>query len=222
MEFVIFICFSDLFCKFLEEEKWIYVENEVLIVIKLCKLLMMLKNKVISCEKLVYVKWEFGFFNDFMMNLVLKYSKYFRVVGEFEGKSFLELVLWEVYFTKFVIMTKAEEEERLIGIRVRFSFNWKLFFGFFIKKEMREWVRDWMEMFYVNFYDDAFRLDFVLREMEKRMIGVFYEFLFLSLFKRIFVLLLGKFIEDYRFSNVFSSLFIRYSGIFYMFLKGGI
>uniref|UniRef100_A0A7C9EP62 PORR domain-containing protein n=1 Tax=Opuntia streptacantha TaxID=393608 RepID=A0A7C9EP62_OPUST len=44
----------------------------------------------------------------------------------------------------------------------------------------------------------------------------------LSLFKRIPVPILGKFTEDYRFSNAFSSAFTRHSGIFYMSLKGGI
>ena len=34
--------------------------------------------------------------------------------------------------------------------------------------------------------------------------------------------ILGKFCDEYRFSNAFSSVFTRHSGIFYMSLKGGI
>ncbi|KAH7837376.1 hypothetical protein Vadar_013138 [Vaccinium darrowii] len=209
--------------QFLEEEKRIKIENEQLIVAKLCKLLMMAKDKVVSADKLVHVKREFGFSNDFMVSLVPKYPEYFRLVGcPGEGKSFLELVSWKPEFAKSAIEERAEEESNLTGIRVRPSFNVKLPPGFFLRKEMREWIRDWMELPYVSPYGDASNLDQASREMEKRTVGVFHELLSLSLFKRIPVPILGKFSEEYRFSNAFASVFTRHSGIFYVSLKGGI
>ncbi|GLT42590.1 hypothetical protein SLA2020_165810 [Shorea laevis] len=208
---------------FLEEEQRIYAENEPLIVSKLCKLLMMSKNKVLSVDKLVHVRREFGFPNDFLVNLVPKYSNYFRLTGfPREGKSFLELVEWNPEFAKSVIEQTAEEEYRLTGIRVRPNFHYNLPRGFFLRKEMREWVRDWLEMDYISPYEDVSHLRQASREMEKRTVGVFHELLSLSLLKRVPVPILGKFTEDYRFSNAFSSVFTRHSGIFYMSLKGGI
>ena len=53
-------------------------------------------------------------------------------------------------------------------------------------------------------------------------VGVFHELLSLSLHKRIPVPILGKFCDEYRFSNAFSTTFTRHSGIFYLSLKGGI
>lgn len=218
-----FLRVSNRLQKFLEEEKRIYAENEPLIVAKLCKLLMMAKDKIISADKLVHVKREFGFPNDFMVNLIPKYSEYFRLTGSpGEGNSFLELVSWNPEFAKSVIESRAEEESRLTGIRARPNFTVKLPTGFFLRKEMREWVRDWMELDYVSPYADVSQLDQASREMEKRAVGVFHELLSLSLFKRIPVPILGKFSEDYRFSNSFSTVFTRHSGIFYMSLKGGI
>lgn len=209
--------------QFLEEEKIIHLENEALTVSKLCKLLMMSKDRVVSADKLVEVKREFGFPNDFLVNLVPKYPQYFRLVGTpGEGKSHLELVSWNSEYAKSVIEQRAEEESRLTGIKIRPSFNWKLPPGFFIKKEMREWIRDWLEIQYISPYDDASRLEPSSREMEKRNVGVFHELLSLSIYKRIPVPILGKFCEDYRFSNAFASVFTRHSGIFYMSLKGGI
>ncbi|KAH7855048.1 hypothetical protein Vadar_020643 [Vaccinium darrowii] len=209
--------------RFLEEEKRINRENEGLVVAKLCKLLMMAKDKVVSADKLVHVKREFGFPNDFMVSLVPKYPEYFRLVGcPGEGKSFLELVTWKPELAKSAIEESAEKESNLTGIRVRPSFNVKLPPGFFLKKEMREWIRDWMELPYVSPYEDASNLDQASPEMEKRTVGVFHELLSLSLFKRIPVPILGKFTEDYRFSNAFASVFTRHSGIFYVSLKGGI
>ena len=209
--------------EFLEEERRIYGEQEPWIVSKLCKLLMMSKDKVLSVDKLVHVKREFGFPNDFLVNLVPKYPQYFRLTGcPGEGKSFLELVSWNNEFAKSVIERRAEEESRLTGIRVRPNFNVKLPVGFFLRKEMREWIRDWMELDYVSPYEDVSHLDQASREMEKRTVGVFHELLSLSLHKRVPVPILGKFSDEYRFSNAFSSAFTRHSGIFYLSLKGGI
>ncbi|KAK6164712.1 hypothetical protein DH2020_001576 [Rehmannia glutinosa] len=222
-DLVTFLRPSDRLNRFLEEEKMIYEENEPLIVAKLCKLLLIAKDRVISADKLVEVKREFGFPNDFMVTLVSKYPEYFRLYGEpGEGKSFLELISWNKEFAKSVIEKRAEDESRLTGIRVRPGFVWKLPPGFFIKKEMREWVRDWMELPYISPYEDVSNLDSSSPEMEKRMVGVFHELLSLSIYKRVPVPILGKFCEEYRFSNAFTSVFTRHSGIFYMSLKGDI
>ncbi|KAK4281141.1 hypothetical protein QN277_012666 [Acacia crassicarpa] len=218
-----FLRVSDRLRNFLEEEQRIYRENEPLIVTKLCKLLMMSKNKVISADKLLHVKREFGFPNDFLVNLIPKYLQYFRLIGcPGEGKSFLELVSWDPEFAKSVIEQRAEGETKLTGIRVLPNFIVKLPPGFFLKQEMREWTRDWIELGYISPYEDVSHLDQASREMEKRTIGVFHELLSLSLYKRIPVPILGKFCDEYRFSNAFSSAFTRHSGIFYMSLKGGI
>ncbi|GMN48757.1 hypothetical protein TIFTF001_017915 [Ficus carica] len=218
-----FLRVSDRLRRFLGEEKKIFKENEVLIVSKLCKLLMMSKDKLLSAEKLAHVKREFGFPNDFLDNLVPRYSEYFRLIrGSGEGNLFLELVSWNPEFAKSVIEKRAEEESELTGIRVRPNFHYELPQGFFLKKEMREWVRDWLELDYISPYEDVSHLDQASPEMEKRSVGVFHELLSLSILKRVPVPILGKFSEEYRFSNAFSSVFTRHSGIFYLSLKGGI
>lgn len=220
---VLFLRPSDGLRDFLEEERKIYDNNEELLVAKLCKLLMMSKDKVLSVDKLVHVKREFGFPNDFLVKLVPRYPNYFKLVGcPGEGQSFLELESWNPEFAKSVIQLRAEEEAKLTGIPVRPNFNVKLPPGFFLRKEMREWVRDWLELDYISPYEDVSSLDQSSQEMEKRTVGVFHELLSLSIFKRIPVPILGKFSDEYRFSNAFSSAFTRHSGIFYLSLKGGI
>lgn len=221
-DLVSFLRPSDRLNRFLEEEKLIYRENEPLIVEKLCKLLMMSKSRFICADKLVEVKREFGFPNDFLVTLVPSYPQYFRLVTPGEGRSYLALVSRNEEFAKSVIERRAEEESRLMGISVRPAFEWKLPPGFFFKKEMREWVRDWMELPYISPYEDASHLDPASPEMEKRMVGVFHELLSLSIYKRVPVPILGKFGEDFMYSNAFTSVFTRHSGIFYMSLKGGI
>ncbi|KAM0071658.1 putative plant organelle RNA recognition domain-containing protein [Helianthus debilis subsp. tardiflorus] len=154
----------------LDRNERVYVENEPLIVPKLCKLLMMSKDNVVSADMLVHVKREFGFQNDVLVNLVPKYPEYFLLVrGPGEGNSFLQ----------------ADKESELTGIKIRPSFNRKLPSGFLIRKEMREWIRDWKERLYISLYDDASNLNQASLEMEKRTVGVFHELLSLSLYKRI-------------------------------------
>ncbi|GFP93605.1 protein root primordium defective 1 [Phtheirospermum japonicum] len=222
-DLVTFIRPSDRLNRFLEEEQAIYEKNEPLIVEKLCKLLMMAKNNIVSADKLIEAKREFGFPNDFLVKLIPKYPEYFKLHGSpGEGQSYLELVNRESEFSKSVIEKRADDESKLTGIRIRPAFVWKLPPGFFIKKEMREWVRDWNELPYVSPYDDISGLTPNSPEMEKRMVGVFHELLSLSIHKRIPVPILGKFCDEYIFSNAFSSVFTRHSGIFYMSLKGGI
>ncbi|KAF9599528.1 hypothetical protein IFM89_038748 [Coptis chinensis] len=184
---------------------------------------MMSKDRVISADKLVHMKREFGFPDDFLCNLVPNYSDYFRLVGcPGEEKSFLELVKWDEEFAKSVIERRAEEETRLTGIGIRPSFNWKLPRGFFIRKEMREWIRDWMELPYISPYSDVSHLEQSSSEMEKRTVGVLHELLSMSLLKRMPVPIIGKLKDEYRFSNAFASVFTRHSGLFYLSLKGGI
>ncbi|VVB06691.1 unnamed protein product [Arabis nemorensis] len=208
---------------FLDEEQRIYAENEPLIVSKLCKLLMMAKDKVINADKLVHAKREFGFPNDFLVKLVRKYPNYFRLNGlPEEGQSFLELVDWNPEFAKSTIELRAEEETRKTGVRIRPNFDVKLPSGFFLRNEMREWTRDWLEQDYISPYEDVSHLDQASKEMEKRTVGVLHELLSLSLLKRVPVPILGKFCDEFRFSNAFSSVFTRHSGIFYLSLKGGI
>ncbi|KAH6772743.1 Ubiquitin carboxyl-terminal hydrolase family protein [Perilla frutescens var. frutescens] len=222
-DLVPFVRPSDRLNRFLEEEKLIYRQNEALLVAKLCKLLLMAKNRVICADKLVEARREFGFPNDFLVTFVSKHPEYFRLLGTpGEGRSYLELVSWNEEFSKSVIERRAEEESRLTGINFRPAFEWKLPPGFFLSRAMREWVKDWMELPYISPYEDASHLDPASPAMEKRMVGVFHELLSLSVYKRVPVPILGKFCEDYCYSNAFTSVFTRHSGIFYMSLKGGI
>ncbi|GAA0143292.1 hypothetical protein LIER_35712 [Lithospermum erythrorhizon] len=218
-----FIRPSERVSRYLEMRDLVYRKNEGLIVSKLCKLLMMSRDNVVSSDKLLEVKREFGFPDDFLVNLVPRYPGCFRLVGcPGEGQSYLELVEWNDECAKSVIELRAEEESRKMGVRVRPAFNWKLPPGFFYRKEMREWVRDWMELPYISPYEDASKLDPASGEAEKRMVGVFHELLSLSLYKRITIDVLGKFCEDYSYSNAFSNAFTRHSGLFYVSLKGGV
>uniref|UniRef100_A0A804M8F3 PORR domain-containing protein n=1 Tax=Zea mays TaxID=4577 RepID=A0A804M8F3_MAIZE len=77
--------------------------------------------------------------------------------------------------TRALPVTKIAAAKRYFGIRPRPNFTVKLPKGFYLKKEMREWVRDWLELPYISPYADASGLHPASPEAEKRSIGVLHE-----------------------------------------------
>ncbi|KAK3164175.1 hypothetical protein QOZ80_1AG0013750 [Eleusine coracana subsp. coracana] len=193
---------------------------------RLAKLLMISSTRALHVTKIAAAKRDFGFPDDFLVSLVPKYPHLFRLVGDpgsdASGNAFLELVSWDEKLAKSVIEMRADKEADVIGIRPRPNFTVKLPKGFYLKKEMREWLRDWLELPYVSPYTDASWLEPGSPVSEKRLIGVLHEVLSLSVERRMAVPIVGKFCEEYRLSNAFANAFTRHPGIFYVSLKGGI
>lgn len=218
-----FLRVSDRLACFLEEEKKIKEENEFLLVDKLKRILMMSHDKRISAEKLLHVKRDFGFPDDFMSSLVPRYTNLFRVVGTpGDDPSYLELVSPDATVPLSSIERRAHEQSLKNGRPANPAFVVRLPPGMMLKKEMMEWTRNWMEQPYISPYLDASRLDPASAEMEKRTVAVIHEVLSLCVLKRMAVPILGKFCYDFRFPNAFPKIFTRHPGIFYLSLKGGV
>ncbi|XP_020676291.1 protein WHAT'S THIS FACTOR 1 homolog, chloroplastic [Dendrobium catenatum] len=205
---------------FLSLQSSIYSHLEPLVLSKVCKLLMMSRHRALPAHKLFSVKRDFGLPDDFLVSLVGRHPHLFRLVGA--GGDHLELVSWPEEYARSVIEHRADEESRIIGVRMRPNFAIRLPKGFYLRREMREWTRDWLEIPYISPYEDASRLHPASPEMEKRNVAVFHELLSLSVLRRMAVPVVGKFSEEYRYSNEFANTFTRHPGIFYVSLKGGI
>jgi hypothetical protein len=187
---------------------------------------MISSSRALPVTKIAAAKRDFGFPDDFPTSLVPKYPHLFCLIGDpgldGSGNAFLELILWDEKLAKSVIELRADKEADVIAIRPRRIITIKLPKGFYLKKEMREWVRDWVELPYVSPYTDTSWLEPGGPMAEKRLIGVLHEVLSLSVEWRMAVPIIGKFCEEYRLSNAFANAFIRHAGIFYVSLKGGI
>eukprot|EP01018_Ginkgo_biloba_P005668 Gb_02172 [translate_table: standard] len=214
---------SDRLARYIAEEKRTEEENESLSVERLGKILMMSNEKKINADKLVHVKRDFGFPDDFLFNLVPKYPNLFRVIGTpGNGTSFLELVSSNPTTPQSVIEKRAQEESEKTGRPHNPAFVVRLPPGMMLKKEVMEWTRNWMDRPYISPYLDASHLDQASPEMEKRTVGLIHELLSLSVLRRIPVPTLGKFCDEFRLPNAFPHIFTRHPGIFYLSLKGGI
>ncbi|WOL10240.1 hypothetical protein Cni_G18994 [Canna indica] len=207
---------------FLALDARVRVLHEPLALAKLCKLLMISRHRALPAEKLLNAKRDFGLPDDFLTSLVPRYPDLVRLVHASSDRPFLELVSWDDNYAKSVIEQRAEEEARLTGVRMRPNFDVRLPTGFFLRRDMREWTRDWLELPYLSPYADASELRSASPEMEKRAVGVLHEVLSLTLLKRMAVPIIGKFSDEFRLSNAFANAFTRHPGIFYVSLKGGV
>lgn len=187
---------------------------------------MMSSTRALPVAKIAAAKRVFGLPDDFLVSLVPRHPDLFRLVGDpgpdASGDAFLELASWDDRLAKSAIELRADREADVVGIRPRPNFTVKLPKGFYLKKEMREWMRDWLELPYVSPYADTFGLHPASPEAEKRLIGVLHEVLSLSVERRMALPIIGKFCDEFRLSNAFSNAFTRHPGIFYVSLKGGI
>ncbi|KAF7002439.1 hypothetical protein CFC21_017934 [Triticum aestivum] len=211
---------------FLEFASRLQAAHSPLLAARLAKLLMMSSTRALPVAKIAAAKRVFGLPDDFLVSLVPRHPDLFRLVGDpgpdASGDAFLELASWDDRLAKSAIELRADREADVVGIRPRPNFTVKLPKGFYLKKEMREWVRDWLELPYVSPYANTFGLHPASPEAEKRLIGVLHEVLSLSVERRMAVPIIGKFCDEFRLSNAFSNAFTRHPGIFYVSLKGGI
>ncbi|CAM0876531.1 unnamed protein product [Alopecurus aequalis] len=219
-------CPSPQLLSYLEFASRLQATHSPLLASRLAKLLMISSTRALPVAKIAAAKRDFGLPDDFLVSLVPRYPDLFRLVGDpgpdASGIAFLELASWDDRLAKSVIELRADREADVVGIRPRPNFTVKLPKGFYLKKEMRDWVRDWLELPYVSPYADTFGLHPASPEAEKRLIGVLHEVLSLSVERRMAVPIIGKFCEEFKLSNAFSNAFTRHPGIFYVSLKGGI
>ncbi|XP_037486249.1 protein WHAT'S THIS FACTOR 1, chloroplastic-like [Triticum dicoccoides] len=211
---------------FLEFASRLQATHSPLLASRLAKLLMMSCTHALPVAKIAAAKRVFGLPDDFLVSLVPRHPDLFRLVGDpgpdASGDAFLELASWDDRLAKSAIELRADREADVVGIRPRPNFTVKLPKGFYLKKEMRQWLRDWLELPYVSPYADTFGLHPASPEAEKRLIGVLHEVLSLSVERRMAIPIIGKFCDEFRLSNAFSNAFTRHPGLFYVSLKGGI
>ncbi|GLJ49555.1 hypothetical protein SUGI_1051040 [Cryptomeria japonica] len=240
-----FLRISDRLAQFLEEEKRIKNDNELLLIDRLKRILMLTQHKCLSVQKLADVKRDFGFPEDLISTLSSKYPNLFRVVHDDDNGltppyvqlvssdlsnanntplSAVEMMAQEESHNTplSAVEMRAQEESLKTGRPYTPAFSVRLPPGMVLKKGMMEWTRNWMECPYISPYVDSTHLDPALPEMEKRTVGVLHEVLSLTVLRRMAVPTLGKFCNDFRLPNAYTKIFTRHPGIFYLCHKGGI
>ncbi|KAG9133736.1 hypothetical protein Leryth_018433 [Lithospermum erythrorhizon] len=216
-----------------EQELKVFEECEDDVVDRLCRVVMMTRNKVVPLQSLHPLKWDLGLPDDFDRNLVTKFPDYFRVVKGTNGLPSLKLMKWreELAVSELQKMNEIGQSDEVDGGRrdrlyrdfkrgkAALQFPMSFPKGYGAQKKVKAWMDDFHKLPYISPYEDCRAIDPNSDLMEKRVVGVLHEFLHLTIYKKTKRNYLRSLREDLNLPHKFTRVFTRYPGIFYLSLK---
>ncbi|XP_074320756.1 protein WHAT'S THIS FACTOR 9, mitochondrial-like [Silene latifolia] len=208
-----------------EQEQLIYGNDELGILERLCRVLMMMKSRSVSLEKLYSLKWDLGLPDKFEKLIVEKYPDWIRVSEGSNGLPCLSLVEWRDEFAVSELERKCQisgsgndyRQFRKGQTALSFPMNFPRCYG--DQTKVKAWMEEFQKLHYVSPYEDCTGLDPTSDLMEKRNVGLLHEFLSLTIHKKTrrdyLMSLRGELVLPITFTRIFT----RYPGIFYLSLK---
>ncbi|KAL1814216.1 hypothetical protein ACET3Z_024281 [Daucus carota] len=213
------------------QEQLVYQNCESEIVERLCRVLMMTRDKMVSFQSLYNLKWDLGLPDDFDRNLIRKYPDCFRAVKGSNGLACLKLLKWDDEFAVSALQRGNEDVDLSVsdngetelrkfkrgqnGLAFPMSFPR----GYGGQKKVKAWMDDFQKLPYISPYEDCRGIDPNSDLMEKRVVGVLHEFLSLTVYKKTKRNYLRSLREELILPHKFTRIFTRYPGIFYLSLK---
>ncbi|CAK9163347.1 unnamed protein product [Ilex paraguariensis] len=217
------------------QELSIFQEHQDDVVQRLCRVLMMTKNKMVPLQSLHPLKWDLGLPDDFDRNLVKKCPDHFRVVKGTNGLACLKLVQWHNEFAVSELQKSNEKGESGSGTensgnsvngyrqfkRGQSALAFPMSFprGYGAQKKVKAWMEEFQKLPYISPYEDSRGIDPNSDLMEKRVVGVLHEFLSLTIYKKTKRNYLRSLRDELNLPQKFTRIFTRYPGIFYLSLK---
>ncbi|KAL3841179.1 hypothetical protein ACJIZ3_025770 [Penstemon smallii] len=218
-----------------EREMRVFQECEGDIVERLCRVLMMTRNRMLPLQSLHPLKWDLGLPDDFDRNLVRKYPNHFQIVKGTNGLNNLKLVQWREEFAVSILQKlnenriggniENENNNRICSYRdfkrgkAALEFPMSFPRGYGAQKKVKAWMEEFQKLPYISPYEDSKGIDPNSELMEKRVVGVLHEFLGLTIYKKTKRNYMRSLREEFNLPHKFTRIFTRYPGIFYLSLK---
>ncbi|KAA8516959.1 hypothetical protein F0562_017223 [Nyssa sinensis] len=208
------------------QEQSIFQTHEADTVQRLCRVLMMTKNKSVPLQSLHPLKWDLGLPDDFDKALVMKYPDHFRLGKGSNGLLCLKLAQWREEYA--VSELQKSNENTVLGSgeyrqfkrgQTALAFTMSFPRGYGAQKKVKAWMEEFQKLPYISPYEDSRGIDPNSDLMEKRVVGVLHEFLSLSIYKKTKRNYLRSLREELNLPHKFTRIFTRYPGIFYLSLK---
>ncbi|KAH9287760.1 hypothetical protein KI387_031877 [Taxus chinensis] len=203
-----------------EEEARIHQEQEADAATRLCKLLMMTREKRIHLDFINQLKWDMGLPHNYVKTLVPNYPDYFSVINMPDNRPGLDLVCWNDE------LAVSEMERRAVhkgdykqGMPLAFPMNYAK--GYDVKEGYVKWAEEWQRLPYISPYEDASHINPLSDLHERRVVGVLHELLHFMVSKRTVRRYLCDLREQLGLPEKFEKCFDRHPGIFYLCLKNG-
>lgn len=210
-----------------DQELKILEAHEADLVERLCKVLMMTRNKMVPFQSLYPLKWDLGLPDDFDRGLICKYSDYFRVVKDVNGVSCLKLLKWNDEFAVSVLQKRNENVEcggenafrKFRRGQSSMAFSLRFPKGYGGQKKVKAWMEEFQKLPYISPYEDSSGIDMNSDLMEKRIVGLLHEVLSLTEHKMTKRNYLGGLRGELNLPERFTRIYTRYPGIFYLSMK---
>ncbi|XVE81121.1 hypothetical protein DITRI_Ditri15bG0037100 [Diplodiscus trichospermus] len=183
---------------------------------RLCKLLMLTKDRTLPLQTIDQLKWDLGLPYDYNDNLIPHYADLFSLVRLPDDRFGLKLLAWDDTLAvsqlekNAVIQSEQDSKNNCLAFPIGFTR------GFGLRRKSMEWLKEWQKLPYTSPYADASHLDPRTDVSEKRIVGVFHELLHLTIKKKTERQNVSNLRKPLSLPQKFTKVFERHPGIFYI------
>uniref|UniRef100_A0A7N0UCC5 PORR domain-containing protein n=1 Tax=Kalanchoe fedtschenkoi TaxID=63787 RepID=A0A7N0UCC5_KALFE len=194
--------------------------DEADLVDRLCKFLMLTRDKILPLQTIDQLKWDLGLPYDYHESLIPHHPDKFAFVPLPDDRVGLKLLKCDeslaVSQLQLVNSRQRDEDKENNSLAFPISFTR----GFGLKRKCMKWLEEWQKLPYTSPYIDASHLDPRTDVSEKRIVGVFHELLHLTVQKKTERKNVSNLRKPLAMPQKFTKVFERHPGIFYISMKG--
>ncbi|CAI0374225.1 unnamed protein product [Linum tenue] len=180
---------------------------------RLCRLLMLTKDRSLPFQTIDQLKWDLGLPYHYHDSLALHHPDKFCLIRFPDDRLGLKLRIWDDQLAVSQLQRKAPQKELEHGC-LKFPVGFTRGFG--LKRKSMVWLEEWQKLPYTSPYVDPSCLDVRTDVSEKRIVGVFHELLHLTLEKMTERKNVSNLRTSLRLPQKFTKVFERHPGVFYI------
>lgn len=198
------------------EELGVMRDNMIDLIDRLCKLLMLTKDRTLPLQTIDQLKWDLGLPYGYIDNLIPNYADLFSLFRFPGDRIGLKLLSWNdtLAVSQLEKNVAQQTEEDLKNNCLAFPIGFARGFG--LKRKCMEWLKEWQKLPYTSPYADASHLDPRTDVSEKRIVGVFHELFHLTIQKKTERKNVSNLRKPLSLPQKFTKMFERHPGIFYI------
>ncbi|GAB4824293.1 hypothetical protein Ancab_007180 [Ancistrocladus abbreviatus] len=197
-----------------QEEHKILELNQMDILNRLRKVLMLCKDMTLPLQTIDQLKWDLGLPYDYHQSLIPQYPELFSFVNLLDNRVGVKLLSWDDHLAVSDLQRNAALKGKGGAISLAFPISFTRGFG--LKRKCMKWLQEWQELPYTSPYCDASHLDPRTDVSEKRIVGVFHELLHLTILKKMERKNVSNLRKPLALPQKFTKVFERHPGIFYI------
>lgn len=196
-----------------QEEVNVLLLNQMDLVKRLCKLLMLTRYTTLPLQTLDQLKWDLGLPFDYHHSLIPHHPELFSLVRLPDDRVGLKLATWIDDLAISDLQKNASLQQNENG---SLAFPISFTRGFGLKRKCMGWLEEWQTLPYTSPYSSPSHLDPRTDVSEKRIVGVFHELLHLTIQKKTERKNVSNLRKPLALPQKFTKVFERHPGIFYI------